>query len=298
MKRIAVLGSINMDMTVIADRIPGPGETLSGRDLRTVPGGKGANQAVAAARLGAEVTMFGCVGQDAFGERLVENLQREGVETRWIRRIADAPTGLAMITVAQGENAIVVIPGANDCVTPEYLDSVGDALLECDILLMQNEIPAETVRRAAAMARAAGRTVIWNPAPARPADAALIAAADYLTPNEHEVCALFPSMGAGKEALRGALESHPGQLIVTLGSRGAAACDAAGPFIVPAIRARAVDTTGAGDTFNGAFACALARSMDFRGALKLAGTAAGLSVEKPGAQGGMPDLGAVMERMD
>lgn len=296
MKKIAVIGSVNMDLTAAADRHPGKGETVSGRDLQYIPGGKGANQAVAAARLGAEVAMFGCVGEDVFGDRLVENLRQEGVDTSHISRISGVSSGIAMITVAEGDNSIVVIPGANGYVTPAYLENSRDAILEADILVLQNEIPLESVYYAVCMGENAGKTILYNPAPAVPSALAAESFMDkisYITPNEHEASLLFPE-GRGLASL---LEKYHGRLVVTLGAGGAAAW-AEGRMLRAAARpARVVDTTGAGDAFNGAFAFALANDYSMERALRFANTAASLSTEEYGAQKGMPCYEAVAEEM-
>ena len=187
MKKIAVIGSINMDMTVKTERVPGKGETIFGRDLRYIPGGKGANQAVAAARLGGYVTMFGCVGEDSFGESLLNNLKEQGIRIEHVRKIPGVTSGLAMITVTENDNMIVVVPGANGFVTVEYLETVKEEILEHDIILLQNEIPKETVHYAIEICHKAGKTVIYNPAPAHLLEEELIQKVSYLTPNEHEV---------------------------------------------------------------------------------------------------------------
>lgn len=285
-KKIAVIGSINMDLTARAERLPGKGETVSASDLLYVPGGKGANQAVAAARLGGDVTMFGCVGDDGFADPLVENLRQNGVETAHIRRVSGISSGIAMITVADasGENSIVVVPGANRCVTPAYIDDQREAILRADILLLQNEIPQETVAYVIELASQAGKTILYNPAPAVPLTDGFMEKISYLTPNEHEAALLFPE----ERTLPSLLETYGGKVIVTLGERGAAAWENGEMLTIPARPARVADTTGAGDTFNGAFAFALAEGYAFAKALRFANIAASLSTERPGAQGGMP----------
>lgn len=283
-KSIAVIGSINMDLTARADRHPRVGETVMGLDLRYVPGGKGANQAVAAARLGGRVRMFGCVGGDAFGERLVEGLRENQVDVSHIRCISQESSGIALITVAGGDNSIVVIPGANGHVTPAYLTEQREAVLESDVILLQNEIPRETVEFAVEMCSVAGKTIIWNPAPVRPLSARAMEQITYCTPNEHEAALLFPDAGPLPELVG----KCDGKLIVTLGERGAMAWDHGELLQIPPRPAKVADTTGAGDTFNGALACALAGGKPLREALSLANTAASLSTERYGAQAGMP----------
>lgn len=294
MKKIAVIGSMGMDLTAQTDRLPGKGETISATSLQYAPGGKGANQAVAAARLGGEVAMFGCVGDDSFADQLVDNLKQNGVDTTYIRRTAGVPSGIAMIAVAEGDNSIVVVPGANHCTTPAYLDEVWHAVLSADILILQNEIPLDTVAHAMELGRKAGKLVIYNPAPAAPVPEDVIQNADYITPNEHEAALLFPDAGN----LPALLERWGGRLIVTLGEKGAAAWADGAMLQIPTRPAQVVDTTGAGDTFNGAFACALAKGYSIEKALVIANAAASLSTEKIGAQGGIPTWDCVMECVD
>ena len=294
MKKIGVIGSINMDLTALSERIPSPGETVSAKELKRVPGGKGANQAVAAARLGACVSMFGCVGDDVFAGELLDNLRQNRVDTSGIERVQGTSSGVALIVVSQGENAITVVPGANARVSPEYIRAQSVRILENDIVLLQNEIPLETVYAAAKMLHENGKTVIYNPAPALKADKKLLDLCSFITPNEHEVRLLCGNDSAPIEQL---VESAGGRLIVTLGSKGVIGCDSEGLFAIPAIDARVTDTTGAGDTLNGAFACALSLGMGVRDALIFANAAAGISTEKYGAQGGMPGMDEVLARI-
>lgn len=292
MKKIAVIGSINMDLTATAERYPQKGETVSGRNLQYLPGGKGANQAVAAARLGGDVAMFGCVGDDVFADRLLDHLNASGVDTSGILRVAGTPSGIAMITVAESDNAIVVIPGANHCVTPGYLDTVRKAVLSADILILQNEIPAEAVLYAIEMGSKAGKIILYNPAPFAPLSESVMEKIRYLTPNEHETALLFPG-----EDLTALLKRFCGKLIVTLSESGVVAWAEGKLMRIPARPAKVVDTTGAGDTFNGAFAYALANDWSVDKALRFANTAASLSTEKYGAQGSMPTLEQVLAEL-
>lgn len=292
MKKIAIVGSINMDLTCKTERFPNAGETIFGGDLQYVPGGKGNNQAVAAARLGGDVTMFACVGDDAFGDRLIENLKNNGVNTLHIRKVPGESSGIAIITVAQQDNTIVVVSGANLCVTPQYIDEVKDAILESDIILLQNEIPAETLRYVAKMASGAGKTVIFNPAPFSAAALDIVEYVTYLTPNEHEAALLFPRV-----EMEDLLAQQQGKLIITLGAQGAAAWSEGKVIRIPSRKANVVDTTGAGDTFNGAFAYALADGDSLEEALRFANVAASLSTEGFGAQGGMPTLNQVKKEL-
>lgn len=284
MRKIAVVGSINVDMTVKTERIPGKGETLSGTDLKYIPGGKGANQAVAAARLGGETRMFGCVGDDDIGRSMLENLQKNGVNTESVKAVQGIPTGLAVITVGENDNTIVVVAGANACVSPEYIDGVRERLLECDIVLLQHEIPQETVEYVAKLCWKHGIRTVLNPAPARAVSAAMIERVTYLTPNEHEAAIIFPGMTV-EEILR----KYPEKVLVTQGEKGVSMCLEDGRILnVPARKSKVVDTTGAGDTLNGAFTVQIAEGKSIAEAVDFANTAAGLSTEQFGAQGGMP----------
>ena len=294
MGKIGVVGSINMDMTVKAERIPLKGETLKGWDLQYIPGGKGANQAVAMAMLGAEVEMFGCVGDDAAGESLVKNLRDTGVETGHIKVVPGVPTGLAMITVGENDNTIIVVAGTNDHVDIDYVNEVKDSILECEIVLLQHEIPQETVEYVIALCADSGVKVVLNPGPARPVKQEILEKVTYLTPNEHEAVILF-----GKDiSFEEMMKRYPEKLVITQGSRGVSTCLKSGEVIlVPARKSNVVDTTGAGDTLNGAFTVAVTEGKGIADALAFANTAAGLSTEKFGAQGGMPTLEEVRSAM-
>lgn len=294
MGKIGVVGSINMDMTVKAERIPLKGETLKGWDLQYIPGGKGANQAVAMAMLGAEVEMFGCVGDDAAGESLVKNLRDTGVETGHIKVVPGVPTGLAMITVGENDNTIIVVAGANDHVDIDYVNEVKDSILECEIVLLQHEIPQETVEYVIALCADSGVKVVLNPGPARPVKQETLEKVTYLTPNEHEAVILFGRDISFEEMMK----KYPEKLVITQGSRGVSTCLKSGEVIlVPARKSNVVDTTGAGDTLNGAFTVAVTEGKGIADALAFANTAAGLSTEKFGAQGGMPTLEEVRSAM-
>lgn len=295
MGKIGVVGSINMDMTVKAERIPLKGETIKGEELRYIPGGKGANQAVAMAKLGAKVEMFGCVGDDAAGISLVKNLQEMGVETKCIKTVAGTPTGLAMITVGDNDNTIVVVAGTNDDVDVAYVNEVKDSLLECEIVLLQHEIPQETVEYVIELCAKNGVKVVLNPGPARPVKQEILEKVTYLTPNEHEAVILFGENISFEDLLK----KYPEKLVITQGSRGVSTCLKSGEVIlVPARKANVIDTTGAGDTLNGAFTVAITEGMNMKNALAFANTAAGLSTEKFGAQGGMPSRDEVKRAME
>ncbi|MER7462536.1 ribokinase [Streptomyces sp. NPDC097981] len=286
MTAIAVLGSTNMDLVAYVAKAPRLGETVTGREFRTVPGGKGANQAVAAARLGAEVVMIGAVGADEFGVRLRSALATAGVETAALRTVEGA-SGTAHITVDdEGGNSIVVIPGANARVTG--LEAGDESRIgAADSLLLQLELPLSVVLAGATAARAHGVRTILTPAPARPLPAELLAATDLLVPNEHEAAALT-GLTRPQQAAEALLGEVP-EVVITLGAAGSLyAARGREPVTVPAPRVRAVDTTAAGDTFVGALAVALGEDRPMPEALRWASAAAALSVQRPGAQDSMP----------
>ena len=287
--RVTVLGSLNMDISVTVPRLPEPGATVLGSAARFTPGGKGANQAVAAARLGAEVRMAGCVGDDDFGRRLLAALREEGVGHDGVRVTAEAPTGLAMISVDHaGENIITVAPGANHEVGAA---EVHVALAEPqNVLVVCAEIPVEVI--VAALAR--HRASILNLAPA-PADAAAIVAGarpDWLVVNETEAGAVLgrPVRGLAEagEAAAALLAAGARHAVVTAGAHGAALAGPDGTGTVSAFRVDAVDTVGAGDTFVGALAVALAAGIPAAEAVRAASAAAATAATRPGAQAGMP----------
>lgn len=283
--KLAVVGSINMDMTVTAPRIPLKGETLMGESIRYIPGGKGANQAVAMAKLGAEVEMFGCVGADSNGEKMLQNFKEVGVKTNHIQVLKDVPTGIAMITVGDNDNTIVVVPGANGKVNKAYIDSVKSELESFDMVILQHEIPLDTVHYVVEICHEKGIKVVLNPAPAAEVPMEIIEKVTYVTPNEHEAVLIFGDKLTTEELLK----KYPEKLVITQGARGVSTCLANGEVLtVPARRAQVADTTGAGDTLNGAFSVQIATGKDMESALIYANTAASLSTEKFGAQTGMP----------
>ncbi|SED59424.1 ribokinase [Streptomyces sp. TLI_105] len=286
MTSIVVLGSTNMDLVVYVPRTPALGETVTGRSFRTIPGGKGANQAVAAARAGAEVAMIGAVGADDFGPRLRSALEHCAVDTDLLRT-AEGPSGTAHVVVDdEGGNAIVVVPGANGTVTS--LTHGDEALIgTADALLLQLELPLSVVVEGAVTARRLGVRTVLTPAPAQPLPPELLAATDLLVPNEHEAAALT-GLTDPREAAQALLRDVP-EVVVTLGAAGSLyAVRGAEPVAVPAPRVRAVDTTGAGDTFVGALAVALGEGRPAPEALAWAQTAAALSVRREGASTSMP----------
>ncbi|TDD68228.1 ribokinase [Jiangella aurantiaca] len=282
---IAVLGSANMDLVVTVDRAPGRGETVTGLEFTTVPGGKGANQALAAARAGGDVAFLGAVGDDDFGRRVTALLAGDGVDVSGLV-VSDQPTGTAHITVdGTGDNSIVVVPGANGTVT-SLTDAHRAALDAAEIVLLQLELPLPLVTAAAEYARSRGVRVMLTPAPAVPLPPALLAAVDVLVPNEHEA-ALLAGVADPVAAAR-SLAAAGGDVVVTLGARGALRVRAGAVTAVQAFAVDAVDTTAAGDTFAGVLAVGLAAGLDWDAALRRASAAAALSVRRPGASSSMP----------
>ncbi|SMF46558.1 ribokinase [Pseudogulbenkiania subflava] len=285
MPKIVVIGSINMDLVALCARFPAPGETLIGERFFTSHGGKGANQAVAARRLGAEVSFIGRVGDDDFGRELLAGLQQEGVNTRHVAVTPGVASGVASITVSGGENAIVVVPGANHVLSPDDVRQAEAEIASADVLLIQLEIPLETVAEVARLAERHGVPLILNPAPAQALPVELLARVAYLTPNQHELMQLL-----GDTTVSG-LESLPvslaGKVVLTQGAEGAAYADADGRLRhQPGLAVDVVDSTGAGDTFNAALAVFLGLGIEV--ALKRAVAAGALAVTQPGARGGMP----------
>ena len=292
--KIAVVGSINIDQTVTAQRIPKKGETLPGGELRYVPGGKGANQAVAMARLGAETAMFGCVGEDDNGRKMVENLKANGVNTDHIQAVKGVPTGIAIITVGENDNTIIVVAGANGKVDRAYVDSVKEALLSYDMVVLQHEIPLDTVHYIVELCAEHKIPTVLNPAPAAEVPMDIIEKVTYLTPNEHEAALIF----GGDKTPEELMKALPEKLVITQGSRGVCTALRTGEVLnVPVRPAKVVDTTGAGDTLNGAFSVRIAAGDDIKTALTYANTAASLSTERFGAQGGMPTAEEVQAAM-
>jgi ribokinase len=292
---VTVVGSLNEDVLVAVERLPGPGETVVGRDAVLAAGGKGANQAAAAGRLSAAVvTMVGRVGDDPAGERQVAALAEAGVDTAAVRRTPGTPTGSATIPVedGSGENLIVVVPGANAALTPDDVDV--PAVRDAAVVLLQLEVPLATVRAAA---DAATGTVVLTPAPPQPLPPGLLQRVAVLVPNEHELVQLAGA-GHGTRAPEelAALARGLGvpAVVVTLGARGALVVPADGPAsLQPPPPVDAVDTTGAGDCFTGALGAALARGADLAGAVREAVAAAALSTTGAGARGALPDAAAV-----
>jgi ribokinase len=295
-----VLGSINMDLVVRAPRLPDRGETLLGGPFARHPGGKGANQAVAAARLGARVAMVGRVGADEHGRALVAGLAAEGIDVAGVAADPDAPTGVALITVDErGENTIVVSPGANAALGAAELEAALDLAASCDVVLAQLEVPLESVARAARVARAAGTLVVLNAAPAAPLPAPLLRDVDVLVVNEPEARAIaggpVESRADAEDLAAGLAAAGPGIVVVTLGARGCVARHRGATVRHPAFAVQAVDATAAGDAFVGALAAALAAEgpAALPAALRLASAAGALAASGHGAQPSLPGRSAV-----
>jgi len=285
MARVAVVGSINMDLVTLAPRFAGPGETILGDRFLTVHGGKGANQAVAARRLGADVALVGAVGDDAFGTQLLEGLTHEGVALDHVKRIADCGSGTASITVAEGDNQIIIVPAANACVTPAQVEGATAVLERADAILVQMEIPLESVEATLRLGHRLGKPVILNPAPAQKLPVEWLKLARYLTPNQHELAIL---LGADEgEDFHALMRRAPAPVVLTHGGDGAWYRDTnEEPAHQPGFKVKVIDTTGAGDTFNAALAVFLHEGLPQ--AVRKACAAAALSVTRLGAQGGMP----------
>ncbi|GLX14126.1 ribokinase [Pseudomonas straminea] len=292
--KVVVVGSLNMDLIVRAPRLPRGGETLTGHDFSTAAGGKGANQAVAAARLGAQVAMVGCVGADAYGARLRTGLISEGIDCKAVSEIDGVPTGIASILVDDaGQNAIVIVAGGNGALTPQHLSAQAQLLADAQVLIVQLEVPDATVEAAMKLGREAGCTVILNPAPvAGPLPAHWYGMADYLIPNESEAAALTGlPVGSPQSALpaaRSLLQAGARRVLITLGAQGVLYADAERHAHFAVAPVAAVDTTAAGDTFVGGFAAALAAGQPLEAAIALGQQAAALAVTRPGAQPSIP----------
>ncbi len=272
-----------MDLVVTSNKRPNAGETVLGESFKTVPGGKGANQAVASARLGADVYMIGRVGDDAYGQDIMSNLQAQGVRTTYMKPVTEMESGTAHIILAEGDNSIVVVKGANNEVTPHYVKDALSSIENIGIVLIQQEIPEETVEAVCTICSEKGIPVILNPAPARKVSQQILDQAAYITPNEHEAALMFDGLTIAE-----ALRQYPNKLLITEGKNGVRYFDGSKEVLVPGYPVKAVDTTGAGDTFNGALAVALTEGKSLYDALAFANLAASISVTKFGAQGGMP----------
>lgn len=296
--KVVVVGSLNMDLVTRAPRLPRGGETLIGQSFATVSGGKGANQAVAAARLGAQVAMVGCVGTDAYGMQLREALLAEQIDCQALSAV-EGSSGVALIVVDDhSQNSIVIVAGANGALTPLVVDQFDAVLQAAEVLICQLEVPYDTVGQVLRRGRELDKTVILNPAPASgalPAD--WYACIDYLIPNESEAAALsglpVDSLQTAKAAASQLIAMGAGKVIITLGAQGSLFANGEGFQHFPAPRVKAVDTTAAGDTFVGGFAAALASGKSEAEAIRFGQVAAALSVTRAGAQPSIPRLSDV-----
>jgi ribokinase len=291
MNKILVIGSLNTDLVVRAPRFPSPGETIQGENLVTIPGGKGANQAVAAARLGAQVAMIGRVGADAFGSTLINNLKQNKVDADRVTKDGSSATGSAVIVVdSQGQNSIILSPGANAKVTPSDINP--GSFSGSSLLLLQFEIPIETVIHSANLAKEKGLLVLLNPAPAHNLPDDLLRTADYILPNETELGILtgkpvydLASVGTAGLSL---LARGAKNIIVTLGAQGALIVNRDGAKLIPSFKVNVVDTTAAGDAFIGGVAVGLSNGKSLEDAVQYACACGALAVTKFGAQPSMP----------
>jgi ribokinase len=287
---VFVVGSINQDFVLKVERRPEPGETVTGAELSLFPGGKGANQAIAAARLGADVAMLGRVGEDAFGANLVQNLRNNGVDTSRVETVSEAPTGSAFVTVTpDGENAIVVSPGANRSFGPEDIEAASEDLSKTRVLVAQLEVDVEAVETAARIVAGNGGRFLLNLAPPREVSDTLLHLCDPLVVNQHEATLLLGYEARDpEESARGLLDLGSTSTVVTLSHAGAllAAGDSSRHF--PAPEVEGVDTTGAGDAFVGAFAAKLASGASLEEAVPYAVMAGAVAVTSEGAQGSLP----------
>lgn len=289
--KIVVVGSFNMDLTTYMARLPRPGETVHGRRFVTGPGGKGSNQAVAAARLGADVTFVGRVGTDSFGDTALQTWEAEGINTRYVVRDAENATGVAPIFVDDsGENCIVVALGANLALSPADVDAAAEAIARADVLVVQLEIDLGTVAHALKVAKDQDVRTILNPAPAATLPQSTLALADYLTPNETELETLY---GSVPDDLRRAVALPQQTLVMTAGSRGARWATQADSGDVPSYKVQVVDTTGAGDAFNAGLAVALAEGKPLADAIAFANATAAMCVTRPGTAPSMPQRAEV-----
>lgn len=300
MAKILVVGSSNTDLVVKTGRFPQPGETVMGGDFFLFQGGKGANQAVAAARMGGEVAFISKVGADLFGSQTMESLERAGIPRTWISMDASTSTGVAMITVnEQGENHIVVVPGANALLLPESLDEAKDALATADCWLCQLEIPVGTVVSLAERAKSSRKKLILNPAPAKDLPESVYQSLFLITPNETEASLLSGIPCEQEEdyprVAQWFLDQGVQQVVITLGEKGVFFKNAELELRIPAPSVTAIDTTAAGDVFNGTLAVALAEGQSWEKALQIAIQAASLSVTRMGAQASAPFRSEVLK---
>ncbi|OBQ56825.1 ribokinase [Halodesulfovibrio spirochaetisodalis] len=292
-KKLVVLGSVNADHILQVDSFPRPGETVTGHGYRVVPGGKGANQAVAAGRLGADISLIACVGDDDFGKNMLTAFAKDNIYTSGVISLPNTPTGIAIIYVdSKGENSIGISAEANAHLLPELVEPHMSLLDNADTILMQLETPLVTIEMMAKAAHAAGKNVVLNPAPARPLPDSLLANITMITPNETETELLTGvTVTTAEDAQEAAAVFHTKgvkKVVITLGSKGAFISDESGSRIIKGFTVSPVDTTAAGDVFNGALITALLEEKNMDDAIRFAHAAAAISVTRLGAQTSIP----------
>lgn len=293
--QIIVVGSLNIDQVISLERLPVIGETVKANGIEYFPGGKGANQAVGCARLGADVLMIGALGNDAYGKQLLQSLDAHGVRTDALAIVDNIPTGAAIICKTPSNNCIAVVEGANACCAPELLDALEERIRNAKLMLVQLEIPLDTVRHALLLAKRNGIRTILNPAPAHALNEEILRLSDFLTLNETEFETLVGQKICSDAALEARMmeweRKYGHRLIVTRGEKGASFLLNRQMQTVPAKRVTAVDTTGAGDAFNAALSVSVVQGgTDLEEMVRFSSAAASLSVQKPGAQGSMPAM--------
>lgn len=296
MKKIAVVGSVNVDLVFTTDILPNMGETVTGENFYLEVGGKGANQSVACARLGGDVTFFGSIGTDVFANNINKRLIDEHVKCNL--NVSDRHSGVAQVNIYDSDNSIIVIPGANWDFNNTYLEKIESMIDNYDVFVFQLEIPLEAVERLVRTirTRSLDKVIILNPAPATALSEELLEAVDYITPNEHEIKTIVSKFSSVESTLK----QFPEKMIVTLGSEGVKYYDKRKQEFITVKsmeNAEVVDTTGAGDTFSGAFSYAIANNLDIHEAINFSNVAAGISISRLGAQGGMPILEEVNKHL-
>ena len=297
MNSILLIGSLNMDMVIEAPKLPVIGESLIGSGFMTTPGGKGANQAIAIARLGGAVNMIGCVGDDSFGKRLYDNLKNNHVGTHMIKTMENTSTGVAVITLVNGDNCIIVDTGANNQVLPENFEGFEDVIKESDLVVLQMEIPFETILEVVKLAAKHGTKILFNPAPAKQLPDNLLSQIDILTPNESE-CEIITGMSISsiddaKNAALYLMNKGVKQVVITMGKRGVVYNDGTAIAHKEPPVVKAVDTTAAGDSFTAALAVKLSKGAQINEAIEFASYVGALTVTKKGAQESLPTLSEV-----
>ncbi|HCH01364.1 MAG TPA: ribokinase [Vibrio sp.] len=296
MNKLIVLGSVNADHVLQVPSFPRPGETLMGRNYQVIPGGKGANQAVAAARLGADIGFIACVGSDSFGQNIIQSFAQDGINTDYVSSIQSTPTGVALIQVSdEGENSICLSPEANNALDQDRVSIFKDPIQHCDYLLLQLETPLDGIESAIKLAKSSSNSdikVVLNPAPAKALPDSILNNIDIITPNETEAEVLtgiaVTDDNSAQEAANNLHEKGISTVIITLGAKGVWLSENGKGKIIQGFKVKALDTTAAGDTFNGAFVTALLEGVDTVQAIYFAHAAAALSVTRFGAQTSIP----------